>query len=205
MENTEKLSLKKDIEIIVQAFVSQCNAAGLETPFVPEVVIENTPQLIFYDNKVLTAPFWNDFTADQQALFVKWASDAEGDFTGEDFFKLNFNWFLVPHEMGHFVQGLQNSKLNLWDAERNANCFAVAFWRMQNKLERLDTIYRWSQQIWNTLPNPTPAGQDPETYFNNNYDTLGADPDAYGYYQFLFYKMAFESTIGFDQLIDEGA
>ena len=77
--------------------------------------------------------------------------------------------------------------MDLFDIEKNANEFAVAFWLTRPGVTvRLDRIARAARRIQQGLPNPVPKGADPKRYFNENYDKLGENPPAYGYYQFKF-------------------
>ena len=53
------------------------------------------------------------------------------------------------------------------------------------------------------LPDPVPAGQDPRAYFEANYEALGADPMAYGWYQGAFMRAAWadHGSAGFCDLV----
>ncbi len=195
------LNLKQLIKKIVGDFISATQNAGIETPFIPEVIIKNTPQLIYYEDKILVAPEWSGCTSGEVMIFDTWAKDAGGKFTGEQYFKINFNWFLAAHELGHYIQAIQNDNMTNWDAELNANKIAVAFWKLQGEQATLDTVIGWSQMVWKTLENPVPAGDDPEKYFNDNYEKLSSYPNAYGYFQFMFYKMAYDSDPVFNKLV----
>ena len=68
-----------------------------------------------------------------------------------------------------------------------ANRIAVAFWRTQPQGEAfLAELERLASRATAALPDPTPQGENPVTYFGGNYQELGRDPLKYGYYQFRF-------------------
>jgi hypothetical protein len=53
------------------------------------------------------------------------------------------------------------------------------------------------------LPNPVPAGLDPRRYFSDNYDKLGVDPVAYGWFQLYMVISAYdEPARSFQQIMD---
>jgi hypothetical protein len=100
-----------------------------------------------------------------------------------------FNWFFIAHEMSHYLfEELSPSwGSDHFENEKSANEFAVAFWLTQpNVKDRLDRVSRAARRIQQGLPNPVPEGADPKVYFNENYEQLGQNPPAYGYYQLKF-------------------
>jgi hypothetical protein len=50
----------------------------------------------------------------------------------------------------------------------------------------LDNISPKVDSLVANLDNPVPDGVSEDDYFNDNYDELGLDPYAYGYFQFKF-------------------
>jgi hypothetical protein len=53
------------------------------------------------------------------------------------------------------------------------------------------------------LPNPVPAGLDPKRYFSDNYDKLGADPVAYGWFQlYMVISVYDEPAKSFQHILD---
>jgi hypothetical protein len=105
----------------------------------------------------------------------------------KEFFDLLFRWFLVPHELTHFLQTEFRSPANHYFNEVVANDVAVAFWKEQPEgpaqLARLRTIVGRAVVI---LPLPPEAKDNPAEYFNREYDRLGQNPRAYGAFQFRF-------------------
>ena len=52
-------------------------------------------------------------------------------------FRENFNWFLLPHELGHYMN-YHWYQSNSWDEEIEANQIAIAYWKYKGETERLD-------------------------------------------------------------------
>ena len=201
-------AVQKNAETIVNQYVSRLKASGFKPPFVPRVIIENTPQLISYDkaDRRITIPAWDGLNADEKKLFDEWAGFAGGGETGRTLFEELFNWFFIPHELSHYFAGELNSSGNVdnFESEKSANEFAVAFWLTQPGVKsRLDRIARTARNIQQALPNPVPPGQDAKRYFNEHYDELGRNPPAYGYYQLKFVSdaLAARKRLKFDSMV----
>ena len=193
--------LQEKVEVIVSDFVSASRDVGCHLPSVPTVEVRNTPGLIFIRDGVVTVPSWSDCGADVIRTFEEWATAACGDCTGERFFRETFNWLLIAHELGHFVQRFQGRKLSHWDSEVDANMIAVAYWQTKGAAERLQTVIEWAERIGASLPDPVPEGEDPVAFFNSNYAKLGQNPNAYGYFQFSFFKEAYDRDPLFTELV----
>jgi hypothetical protein len=131
-----------------------------------------------------------------QQVWIQWASYTKDEPSGEALFKDMFYRFFFVHELGHLMarrvaQGLPdaerekvmaNAEANLMEGELAANRISVAWFREHDPgyLARLVADFRLIQA---RLPNPVPQGADPKRYFSENYQKLGADPVAYGWYQ----------------------
>lgn len=89
-----------------------------------------------------------------------------------------FNSLLLPHELGHYLQHLsgRSRKLDRWESEVEAN--------------RIGFLGQ--------LPDPVPDGMQPRDYFNANYERLGDDAQAYGWYQGAFMRTAWAERASTD-------
>ena len=181
--------LKSDAQAIVDSFANEVQRVRGKAPSnKPTVRVDNTPQLIFYSGKsnTITVPLWKEQPEQMKAVFRRFSggNDAEA----ERFFGVFFNKFLVAHEASHWFQSKADKReKTLYANENQANRLAVAFWRTQQDGDRfLAVLEELATRAAESVPNPTPAGEDPVAYFGANYQTLGQDPLKYGYYQFRF-------------------
>lgn len=154
----------------------------------PAVEIRNTPQLIFFSRSAnqIVVPWWGSVPLEMRQVFRTFSGG--DDTAAEHFFRAFFNRFLVAHEAAHWFQDHAGRREStLYENERMANRFAVAFWRTQPGGERLlEELERLAARAAANLPDPTPSGEDAAAYFGANYQMLGRDPLKYGYYQFRF-------------------
>ena len=104
-----------------------------------------------------------------------------------------FNSLLVSHELGHHLQWLsgRNRTLDNWQLETEANQIAIAYWSIAPEGDApIATRVTNFERFLGSLPNPVPAGTDAHAYFEANYEQLGSDPAAYGWYQGAFMRTA---------------
>lgn len=180
--------------------VAVARARGGPIGDAPAVEIRDTPQLIFFarSGNQIVVPWWGATSPEMRAAFRTFAGG--GDAEAEHLFRAFFNRFLIAHEAGHWFQDAANRREpTLYANEDAANRFAVAFWRTQPGGEDfLQELERLATRAAANLPDPTPAGDDPVTYFGANYQALGRDPLKYGYYQFRFMRDALRGRAGLD-------
>ncbi len=181
--------LQAGAQAVADAFAAEvARVRGEPLAAAPRVEVRNTPMLIFFSSNAntITVPWWDTQPAEMRAVFRQVA--AGDDAKAEQLFRVFFNAFLVAHEAGHWFQfRAQRREPTLYQNENQANRLAVAFWRSQPGGEAyLAQLEQLAERAATTLPNPTPAGQDPVAYFGANYQTLGREPLKYGYYQFRF-------------------
>ena len=96
----------------------------------------------------------------------------------------------------------KNEANNKWAREIAANRIATAWYREHDPqyLAKLVADFRTIQAH---LPDPVPAGVDKKTYFTQNYQTLGQDPMAYGWYQLQMVLLVYdEPARSFQQVLD---
>lgn len=200
-------ALRVGAQVVVDAIAAEvARVRSGELAAAPIVQVRNTPQLISFlssTNNVIV-PWWNTSPPELKAVFRTFAgggSEAEA----EHFFRAFFNQFLIAHEVGHWYQARANRREStLYANENMANRFAVAFWRTQPNGEALlAELERLATRAAASLSDPTPLGQDPVAYFGANYQTLGADPLKYGYYQFRFMRDALRErkTLEFAKMV----
>ena len=193
IEESISNNLKKEIETTVQSFYKTIRQKGFKTPYELTVVIKNTPQFIFFSGDAqegeLVASIWEDLEENIKKMFNEWA-DGSG-FSGEEFFRLNFSWFLIPHELGHYIQEVKQSELNRYEAEIEANKIAVAYWNEKGDSKKVEDFIKITEHIRSKMSKPEDLSKD---YFNKNYDEIASKPAVYGYFQFMFYVIAKDSN-----------
>jgi hypothetical protein len=113
--------------------------------------------------------------------------------------------------MSHFVDAKRNNLRNggrLYDGEVHANRVAVAFWLTQpGGKARMERLMSAVEIVESHLPSPVPEGQDRIAYFEANYEKLGSNPPAYGWYQFRMFldAWALRDDKDFKTLLAQGA
>jgi hypothetical protein len=178
-----KEALKSDVLDIIKDFDQFMKEKGIEPPYIPTVIIRTEPYLIKWDepNQGVILPFWDELLDEQKELFKALKGK-----NAEAFFISLFNWFLVPHELGHFINPMEDS-LSPYKREQAANEFAVAFFLSQKGFQsKLDYIEQSLPEVLGRLPEIDFGSLSEEEYFNLNYTQLGRNPYAYGYFQFKF-------------------
>jgi hypothetical protein len=186
-------ALRLGAQAVVDAFAAQvAEVRGGAFAAVPQVEVRNTPQLIMFqrDANRIVVPEWETTPEAMRSVFAQFANGGAAE--AEHLFRAIFNRFLVAHEAAHWFQAhADRREATLYANENAANQLAVAFWRTQPDGERLlAELERLTSAAADALPDPTPAGVDAVAYFGANYQTLGADPLKYGYYQFRFMRDA---------------
>lgn len=210
VNSPDVLTLKSEISEITNRFVNLARRQGYELAYVPQVEVIVTKQLMFFagDKKegVIVAPNWSGLPPKMKRLFSQWMKESNSELAAEMFFKKNFNWFLVPHELGHYLQNFaaqEKSSQTRWQRELSANKTAIKFWLAQGQSKQLAAFIKETSKLSNYLKTQLPQEID-ESYFNDNYRQLVANPVAYGYVQFKMYQMAWDeiSLSNQKQLLD---
>ncbi|MDV6330092.1 hypothetical protein [Asticcacaulis sp. 201] len=204
-------TIQSAVEQIVAQFM--ISAGDLVKGFAtPKVVVSFTPELSWIkpDGTEVHTAAWVQCPPDFQGFIASLLGPtppmAPGLFFGEV-----FNAFLVPHEMSHFVDAKRNNLRNggrLYDGEVHANRVAVAFWLGQpGGRARIERLMAAVAVVESNLPNPVPDGQDRIAYFQDNYEKLGSNPAAYGWYQFRMFldAWALRDEKDFKTLLAQGA
>ena len=181
-------ALRSALEAIVADFSARAYAAGLPASIAaPRIVLQTTPQLSYFTRRGVFIAEWSTLPPQGQGAFDAWAAAAGPAWTGPRLFEEMFHWFLIPHEMTHWIQsrgGTRPIDADRYASESEANRVAVAYWRRTDSdRARLDGLAAALAAIFARLPNPVPPGADAVQYFQINYDTLVVNPAAYGWYQ----------------------
>lgn len=168
------------------------------------------------DQTVHTAQF-TDLPAPMQGIWKQWSSYTSDEPNGKALFDDMFHRFFFVHELGHWmdshvIAGLPDREMrvvakkeaaNKWEGEITPNRIAVAWYR-EHDPQYLAKLVADFRRIQSHLPNPVPAGMDKKTYFTDNYQKLGTDPMAYGWYQLQMVLVVYdEPARSFQQVLDD--
>jgi hypothetical protein len=178
-----KESLESDGKRIICEFDLFIKNQGYNLPAIPKVKIQTEPSLIRLDrqNNTIIVPYWGDLANDQKEIFKSWRGE-----NAEEFFVLLFNWFFIPHELGHFINPMIHD-LDPYQCEREANEVAVIFFRRNpENIEKLDFLKKSLTQVLEILPKIDFNNMSEVEYFNANYQKIGNNPNVYGYFQLKF-------------------
>lgn len=185
----------------------------------PKVMLDAGTGVSFfnYGDQTVHAAQLADLPAPMQDIWKQWSGYTTDEPSGKALFDDMFHRFFFVHELGHWmasqvIAGLPDSEMsviakneanNKWAREIAANRIATAWFRERDPqyLAKLVADFR---RIQAHLPDPVPAGVDKKTYFTENYQTLGQDPMAYGWYQLQMVLLVYdEPARSFQQVLDE--
>ncbi|MCX6093336.1 MAG: hypothetical protein NTY63_00730 [Candidatus Bipolaricaulota bacterium] len=181
-------AIQADIERTVETYARAVSEAGGDVGPLPEVAVLNTPYLAHFSQKThrIVIPYWPPQESTVNFFLTLTAGD---EALARELFAELFGWFLVAHELTHWLQTVKGAELDYYHAEISANDGAVAFYNLfpesEDRLLRLDALLAGALE---RLSDPTPASLDPVTYFNAFYPSLAGDPYRYGYFQFRFIR-----------------
>jgi hypothetical protein len=197
---------------------AQVHVPGYPAFAPPKVMLDAGVSVSYFsygDQTVHEAQF-ADLPAPMQGIWNQWAAYTTDQPTGKALFDDMFHRFFFVHELGHWmasqvIAGLPNSEMSvvakneaghMWEREVAANRIAVAWYR-EHDPQYLAKLVRDFRSIQAHLPNPVPAGIDKKTYFTDNYQKLGADPMAYGWYQLQMVLVVYDEPVrSFQQVLD---
>lgn len=176
-------------------FVSAVKACGAQPTSIPGVVVKTDPSMVSYrpNDRTLHLSRWAELDPSIQGMMTGWAAKSTLGLTPEQMFAEIFNNLLVVHELGHYLQDMSGrlQKMDNWQSELEANQIMIAFFSLKaDDSARLPARVENFTAFLSALPSPVPAGQEPRSYFLKNYEKLGSDPQAYGWYQGAFMRTA---------------
>ena len=177
------------------AFVARIHANGFSCPIpVPIILVEDVPSFGQYDNKtnVIRTSDWTLLNPQERAFFFQLAGPGAKE-TGvrATFDKATHGWIFI-HELGHWWQACRsvNSNSGPYQVEFGADRISLAYWREVDP-SVVDTMMPIFRSVLDHSPNPVPAGEDVEAYFNKHYQELGPSP-AYPWFQSRMNVAAYE-------------
>lgn len=201
----DSTALVNDGKAITAAFSSDIQKIKPSLSFSVDTKLNTTPYLIFYwgENGQRTAnlPKWDQVIEPQKQFFYQVAGS---EAAGKNMFRLFFNGFYLPHELGHALEHITKGNLKgSYQEEYFANIVGMLWWKKQGKTKELKECYEFAKKVWAKLPNPVPAGSTMEEYFTANYQKATEDPFVYGYMQFKQFILVYEdkSLPDFDNFI----
>lgn len=191
--------VREGVESITARFMARVKECGQGLPYTPGVVVDSQPTLIsfYFEDRSIHASRWHEMPPPIQGMLAEWAAQGTLGLTAEGQFGEVFNSLLVPHELGHFVASVNGRGKGqaFWDGEVYANRVAIAFWKGEPGGEaKLSSRLENYNRFLDGLPNPVPDGQQPRAWFEANYEELGNNPQAYGWYQGLFMREASQQS-----------
>ncbi len=187
--------LRAQLTTLRDAFAQEARAAGLPCSIpLPALVLHHIPSYGNYDpeTNTLTTPDWSQLTAPEAALFFRIAGPGATPEAARQEFETDAHHWIFVHELGHWTQTCRHLRLEPYALELGANRIAAAYWRIHDPA--LPThMHAVFAGVVDHTPNPTPAGQPVEAYFNTNYEQLGPTP-AYIWYQSHMCLTALDET-----------
>jgi len=163
------------------AFVQQAKLVGSScTLDAPKIEITNVPSFGNYEpvGNTLRVSAWWLLDANQKQFFFHLAGpNADEDAAHRVFEHGTYGWVFV-HELGHWWQACIGSaqRMTHYQREYDANRIAAAYWR-EHDPRLLQGLTAGFAHMLDGAPNPVPAGQTPEEYFDENYAKLARSAD----------------------------
>ena len=184
----------------------------------PKVMLDAGTGVSFfsYGDQTVHEAQLGDLPAPMQDIWTQWSAYTTDEPSGKSLFDDMFHRFFFVHELGHWmasqvIAGLPDSEMsavakneanNKWDREIAANRIATAWYR-EHDPQYLAKLMADFRRIQAHLPDPVPAGVDKKSYFTENYQTLGTDPMAYGWFQLQMVLLVYdEPARSFQQVLD---
>ena len=176
-------------------FMAAVKACGVVPTFRPGVVVKTHPGIVAYFKEDQSAHLsrWADMPPPVKDMIEAWAANGSLGLNGEAQFAEIFNSLLLPHELGHYLQDMSGrwNGMDRWESEVEANRIAIAFWSLDPaEAVRLPGRIENFTGFLEKLPSPVPKGMLARDYFNANYEKLGNNAEAYGWYQGAFMRTA---------------
>jgi hypothetical protein len=167
------------------SFVSQIKAEGFKPTLpAPEIVIDNPPSYGRYENdrNLLHISAWYNLQPDQEARFVRLADMLHNGESAQQLFEEGVHQWVFVHELSHWWQACQHKITDdHYAVEFGANRIAAAYWRAKDAAYMTRRTEHFTALVA-LFPNPVPADQPKEKFFNDNYAKLAGTP-VYTWYQ----------------------
>jgi hypothetical protein len=162
------------------SFVRQTKISGVSCPIAPpQIVLTDKSSFGSYESEtnILQTPTWEQLSADERSVFIQMAGPSAGIEAAQAAFEQGIHHWVFVHEMGHWWQACTHANQNRmpYQVEYDADRIAAAYWRQTDPTlaAKFSTGF---QHLVETVPSPVPAGQTPDTYFDENYGKLTGTP-----------------------------
>ncbi len=162
------------------AFVKATVDAGFTCPIAPpKIVVEDVPSFGQYNPETnsLRTGAWEQMSQRERGIFYQLAGPGASEAAVRAEFELDAHQWIFVHEMGHWWQACRGAvdMGKHYAQEAGANRIAAAYWRGRDAtvVAHMRAAF---QSVLDHAPNPVPAGQEVEPYFDANYQKLGPSP-----------------------------
>ena len=178
------------------AFVARIRADGFSCPIpVPVILVEDVPSFGQYDGKanIIRTSDWTLLNPQEKAFFFQLAGPGAKEADVRAMFDKAAHGWIFIHELGHWWQACRNvttSNIGPYQVEYGADRISLAYWREVDPAI-VATMMPIFQSVLANAPNPVPAGEKVEAYFDKHYQELGPSP-AYPWFQSRMNVAAYE-------------
>jgi hypothetical protein len=177
------------------AFVARIHANGFSCPIpVPTVLVEDVPSLGQYDEKtnIIRTSDWTLLNPEERAFAFHLAGPGAKEADVRTVFEQAAHGWILVHELGHWWQACRSvfSSSSPYQVEFGADRISLAYWREVDPAI-VATMMPIFQSVLANAPNPVPAGEKVEAYFDKHYQELGPSP-AYPWFQSRMNVAAYE-------------
>ena len=155
------------------SFVKATVAAGMNCPIAPpKIVVEDVPSYGQYDpeTNTLKTSAWELLNEVEKGGFFQMLGPGTTEEAARKEFEIGAHHWVFVHELGHWWQECRGVKVTKdgYAFEAGANRIAAAYWREHDAsiVAHQKAVFELVQAH---LPNPVPAGQSAEGYFNAHY------------------------------------
>ena len=192
----EKAATLAKATAIRDAFVARIHADGFSCPIpVLTVMVEDVPSFGQYNEQtnIVRTSNWTLLQSEEKARFFRLAPPGASEADVRVMFEgITYGWIFV-HELGHWWQACRSitaSNSGPYQVEYGADRISLAYWREADPAVANPMISACRNALAHA-PNPVPAGEEIEAYFNKHYEELGPTP-AYGWFQCRMNITAYE-------------
>lgn len=190
---SDSAKLVTDANEMITAFFTKVKQADASINNAPKAVLNTQSSLVFFlpESNSINLPLWAQVNPALQSFFYSLTGGDKR--AGKKIFGLFFNGFYIARELGLAVQFNKEKKSNnRYQQALFASTLAILFWRESGNNKQLENCYNYVNSFLKILPDPVPAGENEEDYFNKNYQILAQAPDKYAYFQFSQFKRIYE-------------
>jgi hypothetical protein len=162
------------------SFIERIHFAGFKCPIPPPaILVEDVPSFGQYlsGTNTLRTSDWTLLGPQEKSFFRQLAGPGADEAAARQLFEVAAHKWIFIHELGHWWQACRGGNTNRshYQTELGANRISLAYWREVDP-RVVDIMIPVFQGVVDHMPNPVPANQSVETYFNSNYETLGPSP-----------------------------